>query len=240
MKTPISHFHLFCCQHFRYLECLNILFIWTNVLWCLLDSKSFYSLSTSFLKFVFSDHSNRLALFYSFCFRNKTFSEAFAIASAFSNVTSHSELPDPLEEFSPRKSWHHLRYEGGVAKGKIWSEHWKYVCFWYYYMYALVNISVIRNYSQRHIYNSIKHLIWSFLQKWLTAESHEQFFCNKLYLRCLTGFLMHPWFFFFYQQHFCLFKIYPHNIPFLVRNCTWKQENLKVKKSSYALYYLPY
>ena len=40
-------------------------FIWTHILWCLLDFKTFDTLSTFFLILEFADHSNGLALLFS-------------------------------------------------------------------------------------------------------------------------------------------------------------------------------
>ena len=54
---------------------LKYSFVWNHKRWCLVGSKSFNTLSTCFLRFEFTDYSNRLTLLYSshyraqFCFR---------------------------------------------------------------------------------------------------------------------------------------------------------------------------
>ena len=49
-----------------------------------------------------------------------------------------------------------------------------------------INKKALKTFERRIEY-PVKHLRWSFLQKWLTFESLN-YFCKKLYLRCLTGF----------------------------------------------------
>ena len=50
---------------FNYFLTFKFSLIWTYILWCLLDFKSFDTLSTFFLRLEFADHSNDLALVYS-------------------------------------------------------------------------------------------------------------------------------------------------------------------------------